>query len=109
MITCNAGDTQLFGMDGKDSLIGRDGDDILNGGTGNDAVTGAMGDDLYYVNSVTDKVIEASIGGVDSVISTVRLTLASYVENLTLAGTTAISGTGNNMITGNTGANHLNG
>ena len=48
----------------------------------------------------------------DTVQSSVTLTLAANVENLILTGTGAISGTGNelaNMLTGNTGANTLTG
>ena len=112
LITGNAGANLLMGMDGNDTLVGGAGNDTLNGGTGVDSMTGGTGDDLYVVDSLTDKVIEISTGGIDTVQSTLSLTLASYVENLTLTGTTALDGTGNtlaNIITGNSGANHLYG
>jgi Ca2+-binding RTX toxin-like protein len=57
-------------------------------------------------------VIEQANYGTDTVISTADHTLAANVENLTLVGSAAISGTGNslnNVLTGNAGANTLDG
>ncbi len=51
-------------------------------------------------------------GGTDTVQSSVTWTLGSFVENLTLTGSSAINGTGNtlaNTIIGNGGNNTLNG
>jgi Ca2+-binding RTX toxin-like protein len=111
----NGNDTMTGGA-GNDTLIGGVGNDILNGGTGVDSMTGGDGSDLYYVNIATDILKEtnpnASIGGIDAVRSTITYTLPINVENLTLTGTTAISGTGNilnNVIRGNSGKNLLNG
>jgi Ca2+-binding RTX toxin-like protein len=57
-------------------------------------------------------VTEVSGPGTDSVSSAVTFTLGSFVENLTLTGTGAISGTGNasnNSLLGNSGSNTLTG
>jgi Ca2+-binding RTX toxin-like protein len=75
---------------------------------------GGLGDDIYVVDSITDTITENQGEGTDSIQSSVTLTLAtlSNIENLTLTGTTAINGTGNdsnNVITGNTANNILDG
>ncbi|MGJ3627315.1 hypothetical protein AB5I41_10850 [Sphingomonas sp. MMS24-JH45] len=58
-------------------------------------------------------IVEAEDGGNDSVAASVRYTLAANVENLTLTGSAAIDGTGNeeygNRITGNGADNKLYG
>ena len=85
---------------------------LLDGSGGADTLRGLGGDDTYVVDSADDVVIEAAQGGTDQVRSTVSWTLGDNVENLTLAGTTGLSGTGNalaNRITGNAGANALGG
>jgi Ca2+-binding RTX toxin-like protein len=73
---------------------------------------GGTGDDTYIVYAGTDQVIENPGEGTDLVRSSVSLTLAANVENLTLTGTAAINGTGNglaNVITGNASANVITG
>jgi len=77
------------------------------------SLVGLGGNDIYVVG-VGDSVVEAVGGGTDIVGSFADHTLAAYVENLTLLGTAAISGTGNdlaNTIDGaqNSGANILSG
>ena len=100
-------------VQGNDTLAGTSGNDILDGGTGNDQMTGGDGDDLYYVDSTSgDKITETSGQGKDTVISTVNYTLTANVENLILAGSGNINGTGTNsddVIAGNAGNNVLSG
>ncbi len=106
------GNDTLYGLGGNDVLNGLAGNDTLDGGTGNDTMAGGAGDDTYVVDSTSDVVTEGSGAGTDLVQSSVTLTLASNVENLTLTGSTAINGTGNtlaNVITGNSGNNTLSG
>jgi Ca2+-binding RTX toxin-like protein len=107
------------------NLLGNAGDNILDGGLGNDNMAGGLGDDTYVINALTDVVVENLNEGNDTIRSSITYSLvptlqaatgtysgSSDVENLTLTGTAAINGTGNeldNVITGNTGNNILNG
>ncbi|MFO1436343.1 MAG: calcium-binding protein [Gammaproteobacteria bacterium] len=107
-----AGNDQLFGLAGNDTLTGNAGNDTLDGGAGNDTMIGGTGNDTYVVDSTSDVVTENANEGTDLVQSSVTLTLAANVENLTLTGTTAINGTGNtldNILTGNSAINTLTG
>jgi Ca2+-binding RTX toxin-like protein len=93
---------------------GTAGNDMLDGGTGADSMTGGTGDDTYYVDNVSDVIVETSgVGtGTDTEISSVTEIMANNVEILILTGTTAINGTGNgsdNTITGSSGDNILDG
>jgi Ca2+-binding RTX toxin-like protein len=103
---------QAYGEAGNDTLTGGSSNDILDGGAGNDVMQGGYGDDVYWVDSATDQVIEASGAGNDTVRSAISLTLASNVEDLELLGNAAVNGTGNsanNRLSGNAAANVLNG
>jgi Ca2+-binding RTX toxin-like protein len=94
------------------TITGNSADNILNGGTGADTLIGGFGDDTYVVDNVGDITTEAANGGTDLVQATVTWTLGANFENLTLMGTAAVNGTGNelaNIITGNTGNNILDG
>jgi len=113
-LTGNAGNNVLSGGIGTDTLIGGDGNDTLDGGAGADTMTGGKGNDTYVVDDAADVVIEADGGGTDTIQSSITLNLVAVdnVENLTLTGSAAIDGTGNefnNVITGNSGDNVLDG
>ena len=110
--TGNTLDNVLIGNSGANTLTGNAGNDRLDGGSGNDTMRGGTGDDTYVVNVSTDIVTENASEGTDTVESSVTLTLANNVENLTLTGTSAINGTGNtlnNVLKGNSGVNSLTG
>jgi Ca2+-binding RTX toxin-like protein len=110
--TGNELDNVLTGNSASNVLTGAAGNDTLNGGTGADTLIGGLGNDTYIVDNAGDVVTEALNEGTDKVQSSITYTLNANVENLTLSGTSANSGTGNtldNMLTGNTGANTLTG
>jgi Ca2+-binding RTX toxin-like protein len=75
-------------------------------------MAGGLGDDIYVVDDGGDQVFEASGAGTDVVSASVNFTLSDNVENLTLAGSAPLDGTGNalnNVIVGNGGNNQING
>jgi Ca2+-binding RTX toxin-like protein len=111
-LTGNDGDDILSGGAGNDTLSGGNGNDTLDGGAGSDTMTGGAGDDLYLVDASGDRITENSNQGIDTVDSSITLTLGNNFENLTLLGTSAINGTGNsldNILIGNAAANSLSG
>lgn len=108
----------------NNSLAGNAANNVLNGMSGADTMLGGAGSDTYYVDNIGDRVFETTTtasttnaGGTDKVISSVTFDLSAYtgvsfVENLTLTGSTAINGTGNalnNTLVGNGANNVLNG
>ncbi|MFY7800828.1 MAG: calcium-binding protein, partial [Dolichospermum sp.] len=93
-------------------ITGNTGNNVLTGGAGADTLIGGAGNDSYYVDNTADTITELVNQGTDIVFSTVTYTLTPNTENLTLQGTAAINGTGNdlnNSITGNAAANILTG
>ncbi|MBK9595394.1 MAG: hypothetical protein IPO57_08575 [Rhodocyclales bacterium] len=107
-----AGDDRLTGGASDDVLLGGEGNDVLNGSGGADAMAGGAGNDIYYVDDAGDAVTEQADEGTDRVISHISYTLGDNLENLTLSGSEAISGTGNaldNRIVGNDASNTLDG
>lgn len=84
----------------------------LDGGAGADFMAGAGGDDLYRVDNLGDRIMEAAGDGYDSVKASASHTLGANVESLVLNGPGSIDGTGNgldNEITGSAGDNKLSG
>lgn len=111
----------LIGSSFNDSLAGNFRNNVLNGGNGNDTLNGKAGADImigglnndaFVVDNAGDVVIEYRNEGTDKISSKVAYTLPADVENLTLTGTSAINGTGNdlaNNLIGNAAANQLRG
>lgn len=112
-LVSGAGNDTLSGGLGIDTLDGGTGNDWLDGGVGGDSMAGGANDDTYVVDSSADVIVEFANAGTDLVRSSAdTYTLAGYVENLTLTGSSAINGSGNglnNMLTGNSGNNILMG
>lgn len=102
----------LTGSAFNDTLTGSATDNVLDGGRGDDTLAGALGNDTYLVDSAGDTVRENAAEGRDTVLARLSYTLPDQVENLTLTGTAATSGTGNalaNVIRGNRSSNMLSG
>mgnify|MGYP003511443064 CR=1 FL=1 len=94
------------------TLSGSTGNDTMTGGDGIDTLIGGVGNDVYIVDTTTDSIAENANEGTDTISSNVSYTLSSNLENLTLTGTSAISGNGNilnNLLTGNVANNVLAG
>jgi Ca2+-binding RTX toxin-like protein len=93
-------------------LLGNAGANRLDGGLGADAMAGGAGDDTYVVDAAADAVVESAGEGTDTVLAGASYALSDNVENLILAGTADLDGTGNaldNTLTGNAGDNRLDG
>ena len=113
------GDDFLDGGVGNDTLISGAGNDTLDGGTGADNMYGGAGNDTYIIDTALDKVYDVSApgsatnaGGVDTVQTSMSYKLGSFIENLTLTGSSGLIGVGNtlaNTITGTSGNDTLDG
>jgi Ca2+-binding RTX toxin-like protein len=113
-LTGNELANSLRGNAGADTLYSLAGNDTLDGGLGADTMYGGAGDDRYEVNTAGDNVVELFGEGIDTVYSTVTLTLGANVERLYLTGSAVINATGNNLDNtlygnGNSAANVLTG
>jgi len=94
------------------TLIGNSGNNTISGLAGADTMIGGLGDDTYTVDELGDVVIELAGEGTELVQTSVAYTLSSTLENLTILGSAAVSGTGNefaNVLIGNSGSNSLTG
>lgn len=87
----------IVGDGGANVLEGRGGADSLNGAGGADIMIGGAGHDSYWVNDVSDQVIESLGNGSDTVHASIDYMLPDHVEHLWAdnAATTGLSLTGN--------------
>jgi Ca2+-binding RTX toxin-like protein len=118
----------LTGSGYGDELQGSEGDNVLDGSEGQDTMAGDAGNDTYYVDDLLDVVVELNntpaaglplgtdiglyAGVSDTVSATVNFTLGNFLENLVQTGVAGLTGVGNalrNALTGNDGANLLQG
>jgi Ca2+-binding RTX toxin-like protein len=96
----------------NNTLTGNSASNVLTAGVGSDTLIGGAGNDTYVVDGPGDRAVENVGEGTDTLQTSVTRTLEANVENLTLLGSSAISGTGNalnNIVTGNGAANTLSG
>lgn len=121
--TVNAALTSLINLTGNELsqiITGNAGANILNGGVDNlaDSLVGGLGNDTYIINSAADNITELAGGGTaDRAKASVTFTLAvgdniEFLETTNAALATLINLSGNEFaqtITGNAGANVLNG
>ena len=95
-------DDTLIGGGGNDNIYGGEDDDILDGGTGNDTMSGGQGNDTYYVDSLTDVIIEkAGEGDGDTLISSIDYTVTDQHKNIEQVGLDTRNGGSGIRLTGN--------
>lgn len=107
-----AGNDRFDGGDGRDVLRGEEGDDWLDGSLGSDRMIGGADDDTYLVDVKTDRIVELTDGGTDTVLAWANYRLSAELEHLVLKGSGAVKAIGNataNLIDGNGQANILRG
>ena len=115
LVLTGAGNLEGTGNDSNNTITGNTGNNTLTGGLGTDTLKGGLGDDTYVIKASGDSadvIQELSGEGTDTVESFINYTLGADIENLTLAGSANLKGTGNilgNVITGNDGQNTLDG
>lgn len=93
-------------------LTGNIADNLLDGAAGADTMLGGLGNDTYVIDNAGDVVTELLAEGTDTIQSVLTYTLGANLENLTLTGTNAINGIGNdsaNSLIGNAASNLLDG
>ncbi len=114
-----SGEDLLSGGGGHDALYGGGGADSLTGGGGGDTLTGGGGNDRLRVDTDSDRVVELSDQGSDTVLAVTDFSLPdngdgrAEIEELRLVkGRGNLDGVGNeldNALHGNSGHNSLDG
>ncbi|WEJ80124.1 calcium-binding protein (plasmid) [Paracoccus versutus] len=96
----SAANNSLTGNNGNNNLAGRNGNDMLNGGLGNDTLNGGAGiDTAVYAGTAA---IRVNLGQTTAQATGQGMDILIDIENVT-------SGSGNDTLFGNDGANNLSG
>lgn len=96
-----AGDDEIFGQNGADTLSGGDGDDTLNGGFGDDVLYGGDGHDTAdYSYSDVGWTIDLGFAPIQTASNDWGTEVLTFVES-------AITGEGDDEVTGGNGANQF--
>jgi uncharacterized delta-60 repeat protein len=93
-------------------LSGGLGNDTLIGGAGADTLIGGQGNDAYYIDGLSDVLIENPGEGTDTVLAGFSYTLLDNFENMALTGASVANITGNaldNVLAGNAANNQISG
>ena len=109
-LTGNTLNNVITANTGADTLVAGSGNDTLVSGTGVDSLTGGAGNDTFVVNNASDVVTKATNTGSNTEQTSVSITVAANLQNLTGTGTGALTLTGNTTattITANSGADTL--
>lgn len=112
LVLLGTGNINGTGNTANNQITGNSGDNLLDGGTGSDTMAGGQGNDTYVVGQTGDVLTENAGEGIDLVQAGINYTLGNHLENLTLTGTSGLTGTGNaleNFLLGNGGNNTLTG
>jgi Ca2+-binding RTX toxin-like protein len=106
----------LIGNSSGNVIRGNNGDNYINGAGGNDHLIGLGANDFYYVDSMSDIVVESAGQGFDAVVTSVSYTLPpgadieSMVAGIQTSGPFELTGNASgNYIRGNSGNNVING
>lgn len=101
----------LTGNDLNNQLTGNSAANRIDGGLGADRMIGGGGNDTYSVDNAGDIVVEASLGGLDSISSSVSYAMPANVETMVLTGSAvaALGNSASNALIGNAAANVIGG
>jgi len=108
-LTGNALSNTIIGNGGSDTLIAGSGNDTLIAGNGVATLVGGTGNDTFVVNNTLD-VVQAKVGGTNTIQTSVNYTASTSVLNLTGTGSADLTLTGNTLtdvITANSGNDTL--
>ena len=81
-----AGNINGIGNADDNLIIGNSGSNILDGKSGNDIMAGGAGDDVYYVDSLSDVVVEDADSGNDVIYTWADYATPANVESVMLMG-----------------------
>lgn len=109
MLSGDEGANRLSGNLGNDSITGAGGNDTLNGGNGNDILNGGLGDDLLKGGAGFDRILFSGSNAVTINLGLPTAQDSGYGVDTVLDIEAVTSGSGSDMLIGNSLVNALNG